>query len=89
VTPLLDYQAAAERLGVSVRYLRQLVARGAIARRRLGRRVMFSEADLDAYVATTRVQAHYPALAGARVRTPPLYPVPASRPTSLKRSRSS
>jgi excisionase family DNA binding protein len=53
---LLTVDQAAERLGMSVRHVRRLVAERRIGHHRLGRAVRLHPADLDAYVATTRVE---------------------------------
>lgn len=56
MTPrLITLPAAAVELGVSVSTLEKQVAAKTVQVTRVGRRVMFSEADLDAYIAS-RVQ---------------------------------
>jgi excisionase family DNA binding protein len=52
---LLTVDQAAERLGMSVRHVRRLLAERRVAYHRLGRAVRLHPADLDAYVAATRV----------------------------------
>jgi excisionase family DNA binding protein len=52
---LLTVEQAAERLGMSVRHVRRLLAERRVAYHRLGRAVRLHPADLDAYVAATRV----------------------------------
>jgi excisionase family DNA binding protein len=52
---LLTVDEAAERIGMSVRHVRRLLAERRIGYHRLGRAVRLHPADLDAYVATTRV----------------------------------
>ena len=53
---LLDYDAAASRLGVSTRFLRDLVYRHEIGLVRLGRLVRFRPSDLDAYIERRAVE---------------------------------
>lgn len=48
---------AAEYLGVSERYLRELVYRGILPCSRLGTALIFDREDLDALVAANRVEA--------------------------------
>ena len=59
-TPLLDtllsVEQAAERLGTSVRFVRRLIAERRIAYTKLGRHVRIATRDLDAYVASGRVE---------------------------------
>jgi excisionase family DNA binding protein len=52
---LLTVEQAAERLGMSVRHVRRLLAERRVAYHRLGRAVRLHPTDLDAYVAATRV----------------------------------
>lgn len=52
---LLTVDQAADRLGMSVRHVRRLVAERQIGHHRLGRAVRLHPADLDAYVANTWV----------------------------------
>ena len=49
---LLDYDEAARRLRVSTRYLRKRVSEGALVPTRFGRRVLFTAAELDRFVAS-------------------------------------
>jgi excisionase family DNA binding protein len=53
---LLTVDQAAERIGMSVRHVRRLVAERRIGYHRLGRAVRLHPADLDAYIAATRVE---------------------------------
>jgi excisionase family DNA binding protein len=55
--PLLDPDAAAERLGVSVRWIRRAVAERRLPFIKVGRFVRFRPADLDAYIAAQLVPA--------------------------------
>jgi excisionase family DNA binding protein len=54
---LLSVEQAAERLGTSVRFVRRLIAERRIAYTKLGRHVRIATRDLDAYVASGRVEA--------------------------------
>ena len=54
---LLTVDEAAERLGTSARFIRRLIAERRIAYTKLGRHVRIAAGDLDAYVATGRVEA--------------------------------
>jgi excisionase family DNA binding protein len=54
---LLDLEAAASRLAVAPRTLREWAAAGRVPYYRLGRALRFSEADLVAFVARSRVGA--------------------------------
>lgn len=54
---LLDYEAAAARLGTTVRHLRGLHERREIPVIKVGRLVRFDPADLDAYAAAQRMEA--------------------------------
>jgi excisionase family DNA binding protein len=53
---LLTIEAAAERISMSARHLRRLVAERQIASYHLGRAVRISPADLDAYITAGRVE---------------------------------
>ena len=59
---LLTVDEAAERLGTSARFIRRLVAERRIAYTKLGRHVRIAARDLDAFVASGRVEP--PSLAG-------------------------
>jgi excisionase family DNA binding protein len=53
---LLTVEEAAERLGTSARFIRRLIAERRIAYTKLGRHVRIAAGDLDAYVASGRVE---------------------------------
>jgi excisionase family DNA binding protein len=53
---LLTVDEAAERLGTSARFIRRLIAERRIAYTKLGRHVRIAAGDLDAYVASGRVE---------------------------------
>ena len=53
---LLTVEEAAERLGTSARFVRRLIAERRIAYTKLGRHVRIAARDLDAYVASGRVE---------------------------------
>jgi excisionase family DNA binding protein len=53
---LLSVEQAAERLGTSVRFVRRLIAERRIAYVKLGRHVRITAADLEAFVASGRVE---------------------------------
>ena len=59
---LLSVEQAAERLGTSARFIRRLIAERRIAYTKLGRHVRIATRDLDAFVASGRVEP--PSLAG-------------------------
>ena len=54
---LLTVDEAAERLGTSARFIRRLIADRRIAYTKLGRHVRIAARDLDAYVASGRVES--------------------------------
>ena len=54
---LLTVDEAAERLGTSARFIRRLIAERRIAYTKLGRHVRIATRDLDAFVASGRVEA--------------------------------
>lgn len=54
---LLDYEAAARYLCTTPRHVRELWAIRCIAAVKVGRRVRFTRADLDAFIAAKRVEA--------------------------------
>jgi excisionase family DNA binding protein len=54
---LLTVEEAAERLGTSARFVRRLIAERRIAYTKLGRHVRIATRDLDAYVASGRIEA--------------------------------
>jgi excisionase family DNA binding protein len=53
---LLTVEQAAERLGTSVRFLRRLVAERRIAYVKVGRHVRLDPADVEAFIAASRVE---------------------------------
>jgi excisionase family DNA binding protein len=53
---LLTVDQAAERLGTSARFIRRLIAERRIAYTKLGRHVRIAVRDLDAFVASGRVE---------------------------------
>jgi excisionase family DNA binding protein len=53
---LLTVDEAAERLGTSTRFIRRLIAERRIAYTKLGRHVRIAGRDLDAFVASGRVE---------------------------------
>jgi len=59
---------AAPRLGISASKLYQLVAARAIAHYRVGGKIVFSQADIDDYLARCRVAAVAPVPAAPRVK---------------------
>ncbi len=52
---LLDYEGAAHYLCTTPRHVRELWAKRHVAGVKVGRRVRFTQADLDAFIATNRV----------------------------------
>ena len=54
--PLVDIAQAAERLGVSVRFMRRLVDERRIPFHKIGTYVRFDPADLDRFVMQGRVE---------------------------------
>ena len=54
---LLTVEEAADRLGMSVRFVRRLIAERRIAYTKLGRHVRIAARDLDAFVASGRVES--------------------------------
>ena len=55
--PLLKTSAAAEYLGITHRHLRGLIERRLLPFHKVGGANMFDRDDLDAYLASTRVEA--------------------------------
>jgi excisionase family DNA binding protein len=53
---LLTVEAAAGRLGTSVRFVRRLIFERRIAYVKVGRHVRIAAADLDAYISAGRVE---------------------------------
>lgn len=54
---LLSIPKAAERLGVAPITIRRLVSARKVSHHRIGGRIMFSEEDIAAFLAATRVEA--------------------------------
>ncbi|MCC6436838.1 MAG: helix-turn-helix domain-containing protein [Acidimicrobiales bacterium] len=54
--PLIDIAEAAQRLGVSVRFMRRLVDERRIPFHKIGRYVRFDPADIDRFVMQGRVE---------------------------------
>lgn len=52
----MDVDAAADALGVSTRFIRRLVDERRIPFHKIGKFVRFSPDDLDAFIATNRVE---------------------------------
>jgi excisionase family DNA binding protein len=57
---LLDVPAAAERLNISVRHLRELLYRREVPYLKVGRLVRFDPADLDAWLEARKIPAAPP-----------------------------
>jgi excisionase family DNA binding protein len=57
--PLYDINAVARLLSISPWTVRSYVARGALRPIRIGRRVLFEEAELDRFVAFCREEIHH------------------------------
>lgn len=56
-TRLLSVREAAERLGVSIRHVHDLVKDRHVATVRLGRRLLFAPSDLEEFIASCRIPA--------------------------------
>jgi excisionase family DNA binding protein len=54
---LLDYEGAAHYLCTTPRHVRELWEKRHVTAIKVGRRVRFTQADLDAFIATNRVNA--------------------------------
>jgi excisionase family DNA binding protein len=54
--PLIDINQAAERLGVTPRFVRRLVDERRIAFHKIGKYVRFDPADVDRYIVRSRVE---------------------------------
>ena len=52
---LLDYEGAAHYLCTTPRHIQELWAKRRVAGVKVGRRVRFTQADLDAFIATNRI----------------------------------
>jgi len=59
---------AAKKIGVSCSKLYQLVAARAVAHYRIGGKIVFSDQDIDAYLASCRVGAVTAAVTAPRMR---------------------
>ena len=59
-TTLCTVEQAAERMNITPRYVRRLIAERRIAFVRLGRYVRIAEQDIDAFVAAGRVERLLP-----------------------------
>jgi excisionase family DNA binding protein len=73
---LLTVKEAADRLGTSVRFVRRLIAERRIAYVRVGRHVRLDPADVEAFIAASRVHVR-PSLVAA---------LPHRRPSSQRAS---
>jgi len=60
VSPLLDIAAVAARLGISVRYVRRLVAERRIPYVKFGHLLRFDPAEIDEWVEQAKVEAAWP-----------------------------
>lgn len=68
----MNVREAANRIGISASKLYQLVTRRAVAHYRIGGRIVFRDADIDAYLASCRVGAVAPAATTAPTVPPRL-----------------
>jgi excisionase family DNA binding protein len=66
---LLTVEEAADRLGTSVRFVRRLIAERRIAYVKVGRHVRLDPADVEAFIAASRVQVR-PSLVAALPQRP-------------------
>jgi excisionase family DNA binding protein len=67
---LLTVEEAADRLGTSVRFVRRLIAERRIAYVKVGRHVRLDPADVEAFIAASRVQVRPSLVAGLPHRRP-------------------
>ena len=65
----MSVRQAASRLGISASKLYELVARRGISHYRIGGKLLFDPADLDAYLASCRIEASQP----VKTRPPGLF----------------
>jgi len=65
--PMLTVAAAARRIGVSLSKVYQLTAARQIAHFRVGGKIVFREADIEAYLTSCRVTAVTPAVTAPRM----------------------
>lgn len=63
----MTVKEAAKRIGISASKLYQLVGARVISHYRVGGKIVFAEADIDAYLATCRVGAVTPTVAAPRM----------------------
>ena len=77
---LVTVEEAADRLGTSVRFVRRLIAERRIAYVKVGRHVRLDPADVEAFIAASRVQVR-PSLVAALPHQPGS-PPSCSRPLS-------
>jgi excisionase family DNA binding protein len=73
---LLTVEEAATRLGTSVRFVRRLIAEQRIAYVKVGRHVRLDPADVEAFIAASRIE----------VRSSSVAALPRRRPTSRRAS---
>jgi excisionase family DNA binding protein len=64
----MTVEQAAKKIGISVSKMYQLVSARAVSFYRVGGKIILSEADVDAYLASCRVGAVTPTVAAPRVR---------------------
>lgn len=64
----MNVRETAKRIGISVSKLYQLVSARAISFYRVGGKIIFHEADIDAFLASCRVGAVTPMVAAPRAR---------------------
>lgn len=92
-SPLLNYAEAAAYLRLSKNELSRRVSSGQVTAVRFGRRVMFTQADLDEFIDRQRVTAGvspaHPATAGGGVRRARLRSLTAATPNldAIRRAR--
>ena len=67
---LLTVEEAADRLGTSVRFVRRLIAKRRIAYVKVGRHVRLDPADVEAFIAASRVQVRRSSVAALPHRRP-------------------
>ena len=67
---LLTVEEAADRLGTSVRFVRRLVAERRIAYVKVGRHVRLDPADMEAFIAASRVEVGPSSVAALPHRRP-------------------
>jgi excisionase family DNA binding protein len=67
---LLTVEEAAERLGTTVRFVRRLIAERRIAYVKVGRHVRLEPTDVEAFIATGRVEVRLAVVAALPRRQP-------------------